>query len=230
MASRDYTQVHDDIGPIQGQLDNPVAREFTTQAAENVRSIVASNGRITRIGDGAVVPKGTKRIIWSSEGYTYRGVTIPALTAAQKKATGSVATNISAASLPTGFTLPTTLDLSPARYLALVVSYTSLTGGSSPTIAFELDLLDDSAGPIKFPVWNPAAFSGATPILSYVNVGPGLTSPPASAPTGYANQTIATNWTVYMVPLVLLPNGNLTWTVTGSPTAASWIAELYGTF
>lgn len=230
MASRNYTQIHDDIGPISPQLDSPTTREFVTQAAESVRSVVAKDNKTTRIGDASVAPRGTKRILWSSEGYTYRGVSIPALTAAQKKVTGSVATSIAAASPPTGFTIPNTLDLSPARYLALVVGYTSLTGGSSPTIAFELDLLDDSAGPIKFPVWNPAAFSGATPINAYVNVGPGLTSPPASAPTGYANQTVATNWTVYMVPLVLLPNGNFTWTVTGSPTAASWIAELYGSF
>jgi hypothetical protein len=229
---RPYQQIYDQIGnvPISGgQLDSPLTEEFVTIEAKNVRTLIDAQNRTYDVGDTAVSPKGTKHIVWSSEGFTYRGLAIPALTATQKKASGTIATNFGAApSHPSKLVIPSVLDFSLFRYLQLVVVFTSFTSGSTPSIQFELDFLDDTSTPNKFVVWNPAALTSAGSFL--VDVGPGLSVPPASAPTGYANTTVPTGWTVYNIPYVVSPNGTFSWTVTGTPTAAVWTAWLYGQY
>ena len=228
---RPYAQIYDsnDNTPVQTQLDNPAAGEFTTEIAVNAHTYYGASGREFRIADGSVSPRGSKRIVWSTEGYNWHGIAIPALTAGQKAATGSSATNIGAATPPGGVTLPTVLDFSFYRYLQLILVLTSLTGGSSPTIQFELDFLDDTSPTAnKFALWNPIAQNAAASFL--VQAGSGMTVPPASAPTGYANAAVPAGWTVYSIPLVIAPNGKFAWTVTGSPTAIAWNAWLYGQY
>lgn len=228
---RPYSQLYDnnDTSPVGGQLDSPLTTEFVTTSAENVRSVIDSVGRIYRLGDAGVAPRGTKRILWSSEGYNYRGIAVPALTTAQKKTSGSITTNISAAPSKPGFTIPANLDFSSCHYLSLVVILSALSGGTSPSIQFELDFLDDTPStPGKFAVWNPAALTAAGNNL--VQVGPAMSVPPSTAPTGYANSVVPSNWTVYSIPYVVLPQGTFSWTVTGSPTTCAWTAWLYGQY
>ncbi len=229
-VSRPYAQIYDSNhnSPIQTQLDNPLAEEFVTGAALNARSLVDAAGRVMRVGDQGVAPRGSKSIIWSSEGYNWNGITVPALTNAQKAASGSVATNINAAQPKGGISASTPLAFSYYRYLQLILVLSSFTGGTSPSIAFSLTFLDDAGTPNSLAIWNPAA---ATAAASYmVQVGPGMTVPPASAPTGYANAAVPSGWTVYSIPLLVAPNGNFSWTVTGAPTAVAWTACLYGQY
>jgi hypothetical protein len=229
-ARRPYAQIYDanENVPVEMQVDSPLTSEFVTIEAKNVHSVIDPQNRTMHVGDAAVNPHGNKSVIWSSEGYSYRGVPVPALTSAQKAASGTDATNIALAPSHSGFTIPTTLDLSFYRSLLLMLVLTSFTGGTSPSIQFELDFFDDTATPNKFILWNPAAAVAAASY--FVEVGPGLTVPPASAPTGYVNSTVPTGWTVYAIPSIVAPNGKFSWTVTGAPTGVAWTAWLYGQY
>lgn len=215
--------------PIQAQVDDPAGLQFLPTAASNKRNIAGSDSNVYMVADHAVNPRGAKSVIWSSEAYTYNGVAVPALTVNQKKATGSSATNLGAATPPTGMTLSTTLDLSPYRNIVLAVNLSALTGTS---IQFELDMLDDSGTPVSLPIWKPAALT-ATGSL-YVTAGPGVAFPqaaaaPSTAPTNYGAIAVPSGWTYYFLPMGLFPNGQFAWAVS-SVTAASWTAWLYGTY
>lgn len=193
--------------PITLQGDNPLNDEFLPIKAENRRALTDLNGLTYNVGDLAVAPHGTRTIVWSSEGYSFRGVTIPALTGAQKLATGkSGTTNFNAL-----------LDLSAYKTLTMVTVLTSFTGGTTPTFQFELDALDDASTATVIPLYKSAAASVATSYYTALGAEQGL------APT-------ITGFTVVSVPVSFTPNGQVQWMVTGSPTAIAWTSFLYGNF
>lgn len=233
---RGYAQNFDSNGTlITGPLDSPETNEFATQRAENVRTVIGAKRALYHVADGAVSPCGAKRIIWSSEGYAYRGAKVPVLTAAQKKATGSAATSIALAkssdgtSLPAGFTIPTTLDFSRYRYLQLFLVFTSIAGSSTPSLQFELDFLDDTpTTPGKIAIWKPAALTAAANII--VNIGPDLQFSPGTSPVESIPPVIQSGWTIASIPTLLTPNGNFAWTAAGTVTGAVWTAWLYGMY
>jgi hypothetical protein len=250
--------------PIQTQSDDPANLRSNPVATANARSILGGDGNVYTIGDLAVGPRGSKNIIWSSEGYTslgntltampgggvgtgaatpnaqaYNGVAIPALTAAQKKATGTTGS----ATLGNIGTLlgatPPPLDFSPYRQIVAIFNLISFTGGASPSIQFEIDFLDDAATPLVITPFKPAAaLTAATTTM--VVIGPqqpfiqsvttaAITSisatgfPPITAvPAGLTSY--------YAVPMELLPQGQIQWTVANAPTAASWTCFLYGKY
>lgn len=233
MNKRPYFLYYDGTAdvPITDQVDHPTTLEFLPGAGANRRTIAGSDGNVYVVADRTVVPRGNKSIIWSSEGYTTNGVSIPALTTAQKKANGSAATNINAAisagNVPSGMTVPTTLDFSPYRNLTLMLNLSALTGTS---IQFEIDMLDDSGTPVSLALWKPAALTGAASVL--VSIGPGVAFPqaataPSTAATGFGAIAAPSGWTYYSIPLSFPPNGSFAWTVS-SVTATSWTAFLYG--
>jgi hypothetical protein len=168
---------------------------FAFQAAANLRTI---NGVL--IADKTFTHRGSKSVLWSSEGYTFEGgASLPALTAPQKLASGTHNTNA-------GGTAP--LDLSPYRSLLLLVSLATLSGGSSPSIQFGLNFLDDTTPTAEsFPVWSPSALTAAG--KSVAAIGPGCTNAGS-------------------VAMALGPNGAFFWTVAGGPTTCEWKAWLYG--
>lgn len=213
--------------PLPLQVDDPVGLQLLSAAAANKRTIAGGDANLYDVADQTVAVRGTKSIIWSSEGYTHRGVTVPALTTNQKKATGSSATNIAAAVPPTGMTLPTTLDFSPYKNLTLVINLSAITGTS---IQFELDTQDDSATPVSLALWKPAALTATASTLTMV--GPGLAYPQAAAAptapaTGFGAIAVPSGWTYYSIPLSFLPTGAVAWTVI-SLSVATWTAFLYG--
>jgi hypothetical protein len=236
MTRRGYPQGYDSSSSlISGQLDSPETNEFTTQKAENVRSIIGPNKSLYHVGDAAVSPRGAKHIIWSSEGYSYRGANVPALTATQKWHTGLASTNTSLATssngspLPPTFTVPATLDFSPYRYLQLISVFTSIAGSSTPSLQFEIDFQDDTpTTPGKVAIWKPAALTAA--VNSIVNIGPDLQYSLASTPADYTAPTALSGWTVYSIPTLVAPNGNIAWTTGGTVTGAVWTAWLYGMY
>src|SRR5258708_6683671 len=120
------TDATTDVWPQQG--DYPQGPRFINLAAVNPRTILGGDGGSYEVSDQTVSPRGSKNVIWSSEGYTFNGNTIAALSAAQKKVTGTHATNIGVAGA---------LDFSPYRNLTLAINLTTFTGGTS--IQFELD-------------------------------------------------------------------------------------------
>ena len=213
--------------PLPQQVDDPINLSLVAAAATNRRTLAGGDSNLYDVADQAVAIRGTKSIIWSSEGYTHRGVTIPALTTAQKKATGSSATNIAGATPPAGFTLPTTLDFSPYRNLTLVINMSAISGTS---IQFELDTQDDSATPVVLALWKPTAITA--PAATLTEVGPGLpfaqaASAPSTAATGFGAIAAPSGWTYYSIPISFLPTGSVAWTVV-SLTSISWTAWLYG--
>lgn len=215
--------------PIQSQVDDPAGLQFIPAAASSKRFVAGSDGNVYLVADQSMNIRGSKAIVWSSEGYTTNGIAVPALTVNQKKATGSSATNIAGATVPSGMTLPTTLDLSPYRNLTLVVNLSTLTGTS---IQFEIDAQDDSATPVVMPIWKPTALTATGAML--VNVGPGVAFPQAAAaantaPTGFGAIAVPSGWTYYAIPFCFPPTGSIAWTVT-SVTAATWTAFLYGSY
>lgn len=210
--------------PIQQQVDDPQSLRFIPQAAANARSILGADGNTYVVADETVAPRGSKNIVWSSEGYTSLGVAIPALTANQKKATGDQTANVGA---------NTVLDFSAYRALLLVANLTGFTGGSSPTIQYEIDTLDDTGTPVSIALWKPAALSAAATM--YVAIGLGLpftqaASAPNTAASGFAAVAAPSGVTYYSIPLPFTPQGKFAWTVANAPTAIAWSANLYGIY
>ena len=112
-----------------------------------------------------------------------------------------------------------------------MINVISLTAGSSPTITFELDMFNDDATPVAFPLWTSAAIATAGKLL--VAAGTGLpfaqaAAAPLVAPTGFTALADPSGWTVAIVPLPLAPQGLFKWTVANTPTAAAWTAWIYG--
>lgn len=239
MNKRPYLMWYDGSGdaPIQQQVDDPQHLQFVPQGAANPRSILGADGLPYTVGDGTHTIRAAKNIIWSSEGYVSQGssytsgVTIPALTANQKKATGSA---ISASTGNIGTLLgltPPPLDFSAYRTIAVVTNVVSFAGGTSPSIQFELDVQDDTGTPVSFPLWKGAAATAAAG--NFVALGANLMFPeaataPAAAPTGFGLITVPASWTWTVIGLPFLPQGNFQWTVVSNPTAIVWSAWIYG--
>jgi hypothetical protein len=196
--------------PVQQQGDDPAGLQFVPIAATNKRTITGGDSNPYVVSDLGVNARGSKSVIWSSEGYTYNGVTVAALTANQKKATGSHVANA-------GGTLGTvagSLDLSPYRAVSLFVVLTSFTGGTTPNFQPELDFIDDAGTPNVIAVFKPSAVTAATSWIT--NAGLGLST------------ATITGFTVTNVGTPVLPNGQIQWTITGAPTAVAWTGILYG--
>lgn len=228
---RPYPQEYDQYAntPVQTQLDNPLTTEFLPMAAANRRLLPAGNGNAYAVADGSVNIRGSKQIIWSSEGWTsVHGLVYPALTTNQKKATGTSALNHtgptfnSSATLPSGITIPTYIDFSPYRSLLLLINFISITGTS---VTFELDYLDDTATPNAY-AFKTTALTGAGQII--LSIGPDAGDYPINpAPTGFGDIAVVSGTVIYPVPISLAPQGQVAWTVS-SVTAAAWNGWLYG--
>lgn len=159
------------------------------------------------------------RLLWSSQGSALPanpnvGLTpSPALTATQLATNGN----------------SPILDTSDLNELFIEILLLSFTGGTSPTIQYEWDHLDDDPVGTVFtppafdaanpgnaiPLIKPAALTAAGNLLFVL--GPTLSTP--SNPTG---------WTVSVWPVSCGVAGQLKWTVTGAPTAINWKAFVYG--
>lgn len=249
--------------PIQTQVDNPAATRADTLLSINPRTVLGGDNFPYNVGDLPVAPRGAKNIIWSSEGYTtignnlaaapssgfgpqgnaltaaapgiaIGGVTIPALTANQKKTTGSA---ISATTGNIGTILgatPPPLDFSPYRSLDAVITLSTFTGGTS--IQFEIDMQDDAGTPNSVAAWKPAALTATQTMIlvhigldqPYVQTTAAASSEPA---TGFTAQAALPSGVLfYPVYLPLLPQGNFQWTIVGTFTAIAWTAFLYGRY
>ena len=210
---------------IPTQVDVPGSTSFANRAGTNLRTIIGADGNSYQVADASVTQRGQKNIVWSSEGFTSQlnaATPVPALTAAQKRATGNQATNVGANAI---------LDCSPYRNLLLMINLASFTGGTSPTIQFEFDYLDDTGTPVSLALWKPTALSAAGAAL--VAIGPGLAfaqaaAAPSTAAAGFGAITAPSPWTYYPIPLPVAPNGQFAWTVAGAPTAIAWTAWIYG--
>ncbi len=264
MLKTNYQQWFDSTAdiPVQSQASNPAGTRFDPIASANPRSILGADGLPYNIADFSVSPRGSKNIIWSSEGYQSLGnnlanvpsggfgglgtivsvpnttalnnVTIPALTATQKRTTGSA---ISATTGNIGTILgatPPALDFSPYRSLDAVITLSTFTGGTS--IQFEIDMQDDAGTPNSVAIWKPAALT-ATQTMILVHIGlnqPYLqtTAAPASEPnTGFTAQAALPSGVLfYPVYVPLLPQGNFQWTIAGTFTAIAWTCFLYGRY
>lgn len=268
MLRTNFPQLFDSTAdvPVQQQVGNPLTSRFDLVLSANARTVYGADTLPYNVGDLSVAPRGQKAILWSSEGYTslgnnlayvpsggfgasaspivtpnsaMNGVSIPALTANQKKASGSTG-SASTGNIGTllGAT-PPVLDLSAFRSLLLVINLISFTGGTSPSFQPEFDLLDDAASPLSIPVFKPTAATAAS--IWVVNIGanqPYLQTTAAASTepaTGYtavaALPTVSSVQVNYVpVPIDFPPNGQFQWTVSGSPTAISWTAFLYGKY
>lgn len=219
-----YDSTADNVLPLQG--DNPAGSEFLPIGSANRRSVLSGNGNNYAVGDMTVAPRGVKSIVWSSEGYTVNGNVIPALTVAQKKATGSQVTNAGG----TIGTIAGALDTSAYRDLILFVNFISFTGGTS--IQFEYDFLDDAGTPASVAVWKPTALTAAGQQL--VNIGSNTpflqaAAAAATAPSAsFGSMSLPAGIIAYSVPLMLPPNGQFQWTVVGTMTTCVWTAFIYG--
>jgi hypothetical protein len=209
---------------IPEQVFVPGTPNFLPQAGTNTRTIVGADGNSYVVADATVNPRGAKNIVWSSEGYTGVNFKTPVapLTAAQKKASGNQATNAGSGVI---------LDTSAYSNLLLMINVSAFTGGTSPSIQFEYDVLDDTATPVSFALWKPAALSVAGAL--FVGIGAGMAfaqgaSAPSTAATGFGAIAAPSGWTYYSIALPVAPNGQFAWTVTGSPTAITWTAWIYG--
>lgn len=239
IQKRPYSQFYDASGdlPLGNQVDNPVLLETVPSFVANRRTVVGSDGNAYVVADQAISARGSKNVIWSSEGFTQNGISIPALTTNQKKANGTHATNYVTASatcvspsgqaLPSGVTLPAYLDLSPYRNISIVLNLSAITGTS---LAFEFDVLDDTGTPVSIALHKPAAMTAAGSVL--ISIGPGVAfaqaaAAPSTAAAGFGAIAAPTGWTYYSYPLVVPPNGSFVWTVS-SVTAATWTAWIYG--
>lgn len=209
---------------IPEQVYLPGVPDFLPRAGANTRTITGADGNTYTVADATVNPRGAKNIVWSSEGYTGSNFATPvaALTAAQKKASGNQATNAGSGAI---------LDCSAYSNLLLMINVSAFTGGTSPTIQFEFDMLDDTATPVSLALWKPTALSAAGSQL--VGIGTGMAfaqaaSAPSTAATGFGAVAAPSGWTFYPIALPVGPNGQFAWTVTGSPTAITWTAWIYG--
>jgi hypothetical protein len=261
MNKRPYLQWFDatlDI-PIQDQVDDPANLRLTPVAAANARSILGGDGNVYTVSDFSVNPRGSKNIVWSSEGYNslgnnlsalppggvasaanipnnqaYNAVAIPALTATQKKTTGSTG---SATTGNIGTLLgatPPVLDLSAFHSILLVVNLISFTGGASPSFQPEFDVLDDTASPLSIALWKPTAVTSATAWYVYIDpqqmVIQNNTAPTASVGAGVTAWLGTTGITYVPIPVGFPPNGQFQWTITGAPTAVNWTTFIYGKY
>lgn len=203
------------------QVDSPQNLAFAAVAGTNYRTILGADGNSYVVMDMGVTTRGMKNVIWSSEGYvTPLGVTVNALTAAQKKATGNQATNIGGTAI---------LDFSPYKTVGIMINVSTFTGGTS--IQFELDYLDDSASAVNLALWKPAALTGTG--AYFTSIGPGMAfaeaaTAPATASTGFNAITVPSGWTYTSIPLALMPNAQFAWTIVGTFTALAWTAWIYG--
>jgi hypothetical protein len=167
---------------------------FGRLSAANRRTV---NGEI--VAEAGTTHRGEKNILWSSEGWTLAsGIVVPALSAAQKRANGTHSTNVGGT---------TALDTRNYRALLLLVSLTAISGGSSPSIAYAVNFLDDSISPTAFPAWAPTALTAGANVLNAIGGGDSATGSVA-IPVG--------------------PQSQFAWTVTGSPTTCTWTAWVYG--
>jgi hypothetical protein len=239
MNKRPYLMWYDGSGdlPVQQQVDDPLHLQFAPQAATSPRSILGSDGNSYTVADGAVNVRGAKNIVWSSEGYSSLGnsitggLAVPPLSANQKKATGSLLSATTGNQGTLFGATPPPLDFSAYRSLVLMVNVVSLTGGSSPSIQFELDFQDDTATPVSFPIWKPTALSAAGSLLVMIGASVPFAqaaAAPSLAPTNFGVIAVPSGWTYYPLPFPVLPNGNFQWTVTGAPTAIAWSTWIYG--
>lgn len=262
MLKTSYLQWFDSTAdiPLQAQASNPANVRFDPIAAVNSRAVLGQDNNVWNVADYAVAPRGTKNIIWSSEGYNslgnnlntfpnagistqapspqnqaYNAVAIPALTAAQKTASGSTASATTGNIGTLLGTTPPVLDLSPYRNIVLVVNLISFTGGASPSFQPEFDLLDDAATPLSIAAFKPTAVTTAT--AWFVNVGPqqmvmqSITSGPVfSVGTGVTPWIGLTGVTIVPVPVDFPPNALFKWTIANSPTATNWTAFIYGKY
>lgn len=227
---RPYSQEYDQYAntPVQGQVDNPLTTEFLPVAALNRRVVPAGNGNAYALADQAVSLRGSKQIIWSSEAFTNAaGIAFPALTTNQKKATGTSALNLASptfqsGTVPTGVTVPTTIDFSPFRAILLLINVSAITGTS---MTFEIDFLDDSGTPNTYAL-KAAATTATGQIIMAIGTGVGG-FPPGSAPTGYGVAAVAGSTLIYPVQIPLAPQGQIAWTAS-SITAFAWNGWLYG--
>jgi hypothetical protein len=251
---RPYFVGFDGTGDIMvpNQLDDPMNARFIPNLAANQRSILGSDGNVYMVADKSVRPVGSKNIIWSSEGYpslgnnltdstspaavpnanAANGVTIPAVTSTQKKATGSSATNIGTL---LGATAPK-LDFGAFRSLDAVITLSTFTGGTS--IAFEIDMQDDAGTPNSVAIWAPAALT-ATQTMMIVHIGLDQPFFQAAAapnvvtahPAGFTLMAdLPSGVLFYPVYAPLLPTGNFKWTIVGTFSAIAWTAILYGRY
>lgn len=231
-SKRPYGQWFDntlDI-PVQAQVDDPAGLQFIPTAASNKRNIQGSDSNVYMVADHAMNPRGAKNIIWSSEGFSYNGVTIPAVTTAAKKVTGAATgtgSNFALATYVSPMVAPTVLDLSPYRSISIMINLSAITGTS---IQFEFDFLDDSGTAVTLPLFKPAALTSTASIL--VSIGPGVafaqaSAAPSTAAAGFGAISVPSGWTYYSYPVALVPNAAFAWTNV-STTACSWTAWIYG--
>lgn len=222
MANYPYIQAYDRSGdaPLATQSLNPATQEFLAVPSYNRRALLDQASTTMNVGELGVVPRGTKHILWSSEGYTPLGNS-SASTAAVVAQSGArkIATNNSGA-----------IDVSMVRNLVLAVSLTAITGTS---IQFELDLLDDAGTPNSIAIWKPAAWTSAT-TSALISVGPGVAfaqaaAAPSTAATGFGAIAAPANWTFYNIPVSILPTAKVAWTCT-AVSAATWTTILYGQY
>ena len=220
--------------PISTAGDNPANTEFLPIQGVNRRVITGGDTKSYAVGDLTVASRGAKNIIWSSEGYTSNlNVVVPALTANQKKATGSHVTNAGG----TISTVASALDFSPYRAAHAVIVLASFTGGASPSFQPEIDFIDDAGTPNVIPLWKPSAVTSATSWWNVLGQGLVLPETPLTAAannvamaTGFTSFAAITGWTLTSIPLPLLPNAQFQWTIANTPTAVAWTAFIYGLY
>lgn len=204
--------------PIGTVGDDPIAQAFIPTGNANSRSLLSPDGNSYTVGDLTMASHNSKMLLWSSEGFTRNGTAVAAVTATAKKASGTSGV----------------LNLSMARTLSIFAVVTSFTGGSSPSLQFELDFLDDTpTTPVSLPIWKPVALTAAG--NAFVSLGPGMGFPQAAAaadtpPTDFAAIVIPSGWIYTSIPLAILPQGQIKWTVTSTPSAIVWSLMLYGSF
>lgn len=143
-----------------------------------------------------------KRLVWSTNGNGLQqvGNNQGALAAAAMSASGA----------------SQVIDVNGYRELFLEILLAGFTGGTTPSIQFEWDHVDDDSPANLIPLWKPAAASAAINYLTVLSAD-GL----GTAPT-------VTGWTLTHVPTSFGIAGRLAWTVAGAPTAVNWKAFLYG--
>ncbi len=142
------------------------------------------------------------RLVWSTNGSGLQQ------SGANSGAISAAALNASGASQ--------VIDVNGYSELFIEILLASFTGGTTPSIQFEWDHVDDDSPANLIPLWKPAAATAATSYLTVLSAN-GL----GTAPT-------ITGWTATNVPTSFGIAGQLKWTVAGAPTAVSWKAFIYG--
>lgn len=229
---RTYLQAQDKSGEIvSNQVESALNTVFLPASAANYRTVINGSGQTQAMADTAVGIRGSKQIIWSSEGFTNsNGVVFPAVTTNQKKATNtSTGTNMAAPSatlsggspVPSGWTTPAAIDFSPYKSLLFLLNVTTVTGTS---MQWELDFLDDTGTPVVF-AFKTTALTAAGQLV--MNIGRGATTQASSPPTSYGAFTDVAGTLVYPLSIDPAPQGQIAWTAS-SITACAWTGWLYG--